>query len=137
MSYYFMIRRLRGPAFLLLVGVLALLNQMHILSWGKSWPLYLILAGLLALAERAALSAEGGYPQGPYPGQPYPGPNPGANPGPNPNANPGSYQGNAPDAGASAPSASTGIPPYPGQPAAIVPVVPHDLLKDNSEEGSL
>ena len=54
MSYYFMIRRLRGPAFLLLVGVLALLNQAHILSWGKSWPLYLILAGLLALAERAA-----------------------------------------------------------------------------------
>jgi hypothetical protein len=125
MNYYFMIRRLRGPAFLLLVGVLALLNQAHILSWGKSWPLYLILAGLLALAERAALSAEGGYPRGPYPGQPYPGPNPGANPG--------SYPGNATDAGASAPSASTGIPPYPGQPAAIVPVAPHDLLKENEE----
>jgi hypothetical protein len=128
MNYYFMIRRLRGPAFLLLVGVLALLNQTHILRWGKSWPLYLILAGLLALAERAALSAEGSYPQGPYPGH-YPGSNSGANPA--------SYQGNAPSAGASAPSASTGIPPYPGQPAAIVPVAPHDLLKDNSKEGSL
>jgi hypothetical protein len=132
MNHYFMIHRLRGPAFLLLVGVLALLNQAHILSWGKSWPLFLILAGMLALAERAALSAEGGYPQGPYPGQPYPGSNPGVNQEPNP----ASYSGYAPDAGASAPSSSTGIPSFPGQPAAIVPVAPHDLLKD-SEESSL
>jgi hypothetical protein len=62
-----MIRRLRGPAFLLLVGALALL------------ALFLILAGVLALAERTALAAEGGYPPvtspccAPYPGQPYPG----------------------------------------------------------------
>ena len=73
MSRYIMIRRLRGPAFLLLVGALALLNQADILSWGKSWPLFLILAGVLALAERAALAAEGGYPPVPYPGTPYPG----------------------------------------------------------------
>ena len=73
MSRYIMIRRLRGPAFLLLVGALALLNQADILSWGKSWPLFLILAGVLALAERAALAAEGGYPPAPYPGAPYSG----------------------------------------------------------------
>jgi hypothetical protein len=73
MSRYIMIRRLRGPAFLLLVGALALLNQADIMSWGKSWPLFLILAGVLALAERAALAAEGGYPPVPYPGAPYPG----------------------------------------------------------------
>ncbi len=72
MNRYIFIRRLRGPAFLLLVGALALLNQADILSWGKSWPLFLILAGVLALAERAALAAEGGYPPAPYPGQPYP-----------------------------------------------------------------
>ncbi len=69
MNHYIMIRRLRGPAFLMLVGVLALLNQMDILSWGKSWPLLLILAGVLALAERAAL-ATGGSPQWPHSGQP-------------------------------------------------------------------
>lgn len=70
MSRYMMIRRLRGPAFLLLVGVNALLNQMDILSWGHSWPFYLILAGILALAERAALAAED-YPHpAPYPQQP-------------------------------------------------------------------
>jgi hypothetical protein len=73
MNRYIMIRRLRGPAYLLLVGALALLNQANILSWGKSWPLFLILAGVLALAERAALASEGGYPAQPYPGQPYPG----------------------------------------------------------------
>lgn len=61
MSRYILIRRLRGPAFLLLVGVIALLAQAHILGWDQSWPLFLILAGVLLLAERAALAAEG-YP---------------------------------------------------------------------------
>jgi hypothetical protein len=70
MNHYMMIRRLRGPAFLLLVGVNALLAQANILGWGKSWPFYLILAGVLRLAERAALAADGGYPQTPYPGYP-------------------------------------------------------------------
>jgi hypothetical protein len=65
MSRYILIRRLRGPAFLLLVGVIALLAQAHILGWWQSWPLFLILAGVLLLAERAALAADG-YPQ--YPG---------------------------------------------------------------------
>lgn len=76
MSRYMLIRRLRGPAFLLLVGVIALLAQAHILSWGHSWPLYLILAGVLALAERAALAAEGyppPYGTTPAPGAPYQG----------------------------------------------------------------
>ncbi len=68
MSRYILIRRLRGPAFLLLVGALALLNQADVLDWSKSWPLFLILAGVLLLAERAALAAEGGYPPTPYPG---------------------------------------------------------------------
>ena len=73
MSRYILIRRLRGPAFLLLVGALALLNQADILTWGKSWPFFLILAGVMALAERAALASDGPYPQAPYPGAPYAG----------------------------------------------------------------
>ena len=72
MSRYIMIRRLRLPAYLLLVGALALLDEGHIMSWGKSWPFFLILAGVIALAERAALASEGGYPQPPYPGAPNP-----------------------------------------------------------------
>jgi len=72
MNRYILIRRLRGPAFLLLVGALALLNQADILSWGKSWPFFLILWGVLALAERAALAADGnGYSAPPYTGAPY------------------------------------------------------------------
>jgi hypothetical protein len=73
MNRYIMIRRLRGPAFLLLVGVNALLNQADILSWGKSWPFYLILLGMLLLAERAALAAAGPCSPAPYPGAPYTG----------------------------------------------------------------
>jgi hypothetical protein len=73
MSRYILIRRLRGPAFLLLVGALALLNQADILTWGKSWPFFLILAGVLTLAERAALAADSGQAPGVYPGAPYSG----------------------------------------------------------------
>ncbi|HWE85346.1 MAG TPA: DUF5668 domain-containing protein [Terracidiphilus sp.] len=82
MNRYILIRRLRGPAFLLLVGLIALLNQMDILSWGHAWPLFLILAGVLLLAERAALPGEDyltnpyGVP-GPPPAQPGTAPAPG------------------------------------------------------------
>jgi hypothetical protein len=55
------LRRLRGPAFLILFGVTALLNQWHVLSFFQSWPLYLILAGVLGLAERAALATGSAY----------------------------------------------------------------------------
>jgi hypothetical protein len=67
MSRYILIRRLWAPAFVLLVGVMALLSQANILGWSQSWPLFLILAGLLMLAERAALAAED-YPQSGAPG---------------------------------------------------------------------
>jgi hypothetical protein len=81
MNRYSLIRRLRGPAFLLLIGIMALLSQADILGWGQSWPLLLILAGLLSLAERAALASCNSYPpppQTPWPGTPasgtpYPG----------------------------------------------------------------
>ena len=93
MSRYILIRRLRGPAFLLLVGFIALMAEARLMSWSHSWPLFLILAGVLALAERAALAAEGypptpgaadpsQYPAGQYPpGSSYPGSYPGAYPG--------------------------------------------------------
>ena len=90
MSRYILIRRLRGPAFLLLVGVNALLAQRGILGWGQSWPFYLILAGLLMLAERAALAWEG-YP--PFPGAPGCGTGQGAGQGMNPGAGPGTNPG--------------------------------------------
>lgn len=81
MNRWLLIRRLRGPAFLLMFGVTALLHQWHILSFGQSWPLYLVLAGVLALAERAAFTAPDPsqmppqYP--PYAGAGYPAATPG------------------------------------------------------------
>ena len=85
MSRYMLIRRLRGPAFLLLLGVIALLHQTGVVYhfWHLFWPLALILWGVLLLAERAALEMEGYpqvYPDAPYPGAPYgqpPAPGPG------------------------------------------------------------
>lgn len=79
MSRYILIRRLRGPVLILLVGVLALLHQTHVIEhfWRLFWPLLLITFGTLLLAERAALSAEGGFPPPQNPGSPYPGYDPG------------------------------------------------------------
>ncbi len=120
MSRYILIRRLRGPAFLLLVGVNALLNQSHVLSWWKSWPLYLILAGVLLLAERAALAAEGGYPPAPNLGAKYPGPQ---YPGPQ---YPGPQYGNP-----NYPTTGSGIAPYQQTiPTTTVPPPPKDYDKD-------
>jgi len=91
MSRYILIHRLRGPAILLLIGVLALLYQMGAIPhfWRLFWPLLLILVGVLLLAERAVL-AEEGYPFfgcGPWDGTNYPSMgNPGSG---NPGAGPG------------------------------------------------
>jgi hypothetical protein len=112
MNRYVLIRRLRGPAFLLLVGINALLAQADIIGWGRSWPFYLILAGLLALAERAALAADG--PPNPYGGASYTG---------------------APYTGV--PYAGDPNAPFPGPPptpqgtsTSIVPTHSHDFDKD-------
>jgi hypothetical protein len=69
-----MIRRLRGPAILLLAGIILLLHEADLVEfWGLFIPLLLILIGVLKLAERAALAAAGDealYP-GSYPGGQY------------------------------------------------------------------
>jgi hypothetical protein len=108
MSRYVLIRRLRGPAFLLLIGVVALLHQTGVVyhMWRLFWPLALILWGLLLLVERAALEMEGfppGYSDTPYPGGPYAQP---------------------PVTGS-----GSGVPPAPG--SAIVPANSDDLERSN------
>jgi phosphatidylserine synthase len=71
MNRYIMIRRLRGPAILLLAGIILLLHEADLVEfWGLFLPLLLILIGVLKLAERAALAAAGDeafFPGGPYP----------------------------------------------------------------------
>lgn len=74
MNRYILIRRLRWPAILMLLGIIALLHQLGAIEhfWHLFIPLLLILLGVLMLAERAMLAADGGFP--PYPGNPYGGP---------------------------------------------------------------
>jgi hypothetical protein len=76
MNPYLFIHRIKGPAMLLVFGVTALLNEWDIVSYGRSWPLYLIVLGVLQLAERAAWSQwqQAQYAQGPYPAGQYPAP---------------------------------------------------------------
>jgi hypothetical protein len=59
---YLFYRRIKGPVFLLTFGVTAALAEWHVLGFEKSWPLYLIVFGVLRLAEGAALSAMGQAP---------------------------------------------------------------------------
>jgi hypothetical protein len=116
MSRYIMIRRLRGPAFLLLLGGLLLLHQMGLIEhpWHLFWATALILLGVFILAERATLAIEGGYPPGPFcgsysAGQPYPG---------------------APFAATVDPNAAAGAPQNPAtEPPAVIPA-------DSEEFGS-
>jgi hypothetical protein len=75
MNRYILIRRLRGPAILLLLGTILLMHQAGLVDfWRLFVPLLLILIGVLKLAERAALAAAGDEPPypGSYPGSPYP-----------------------------------------------------------------
>lgn len=58
MNRWYQVRRMRGAVYLILTGVLAMLNEWHILTWHQSWPLFLVAAGLLMLAERAAWTAD-------------------------------------------------------------------------------
>ena len=71
MNRYILIRRLRWPAILLLLGVVALLHEMGAVEHFMSLfiPLLLILIGGMLLAERAVLSAEGAVQ--PQFGNPY------------------------------------------------------------------
>ena len=71
MNRYILIRRLRGPAVLLLLGTILLMHEAGLIDfWSLFVPLLLILIGVLKLAERAALAAAGD--EAPYPGSPYP-----------------------------------------------------------------
>ena len=54
---YRLFRAARGPVWIVLVGVLFLLDSFNILSWGRSWPLFIIVGGLMTFFERAAYTS--------------------------------------------------------------------------------
>jgi hypothetical protein len=61
---------IRGSIWVILVGVLFLLDSFDIVSWDHSWPLFIIVAGLMAIFRKMSYPpAVPGYPY-PYPVQP-------------------------------------------------------------------
>ncbi|QNI31080.1 hypothetical protein H7849_18510 [Alloacidobacterium dinghuense] len=56
MNQYIFLQRITGPAMLLTFGICALMDQWGVLNFGRSWPLYLIVLGVIKLAQRAALA---------------------------------------------------------------------------------
>ena len=63
---YRLFSALRGSIWVILVGIMFFLSNFHILSWGNSWPLFIIVAGLMILAEKTmynpATMPPPGYP---------------------------------------------------------------------------
>ncbi len=59
---------LRGSAWVILVGILFLLDSFDILSWSRSWPLFIIVAGLMAIFRRVS------YNPATFQAYPYPAP---------------------------------------------------------------
>jgi hypothetical protein len=66
---YRLFRALRGSVWVTLIGVLFLLDSFDILSWGRSWPVIIIVAGLMAIFQRVSYSSVMAAPY-PYPAPP-------------------------------------------------------------------
>jgi hypothetical protein len=75
---YRLFSALRGSIWVLLVGVLFLLDSFDILSWSHSWPLFIIVAGLMAVFQRTSFSSAAAvaYPYGVPPASPVAPPQP-------------------------------------------------------------
>jgi hypothetical protein len=62
-------RALRGSVWVTLIGILFLLDSFYILPWGRSWPIIIIVAGLMAIFQRISYNAAMA-PAYPYPAPP-------------------------------------------------------------------
>jgi hypothetical protein len=72
------IRGLMGPAILITIGVLFLVQQSHwAYHFGRTWPVILVVIGGLKLAEALASDAGHNSQQAPPQGPPYPPQGPG------------------------------------------------------------
>lgn len=75
---WLLIRRIRGPVYILTAGVLGMFAEWTRWGWGHTWPVWIIVTGLLMFAEhgaRSAALADGSFPAAPppvYPTAAYP-----------------------------------------------------------------
>jgi hypothetical protein len=113
MNQYLFLRRMRGPIILLTFGITAILDEYAGISYAHSWPLYIIVWGLLKLAENAILAQNPPTLPTGYPG--YPSGQPGA----------GSWE----------PGATTYTGTVPGEPSASTAIVPAENSPTQDEEG--
>lgn len=58
-----LLRALRGPLTLILVGVLFAIDHTGALSFTKTWPIIIIFLGVVKLAERSLAGTPQGGPQ--------------------------------------------------------------------------
>ena len=59
---------LRSSLWLLLVGLLFFLDLTHVLPWSRSWPLFIVVAGVIGLLKRSAYA---GFTSAPLATAPY------------------------------------------------------------------
>ena len=107
-----LIRALQSSIWIILTGILFLLDNLNILSWGRSWPLFIIVGGVMAFLQRGAYTAAAAqtaytYQPAPVPNQPVPDrPVPPVSP-VEPVAAPGNHTADESTAGSSTPGGST------------------------------
>ena len=64
-----LIQAIRGPLMLITLGVLVEIDYMGIYGFSRTWPILIIVFGLLKLMEKiAAQPDQGGYPNPPATG---------------------------------------------------------------------
>jgi hypothetical protein len=71
-------RRLMGPAILITIGVLSLLEDLTRFGWDRTWPVFILVIGIVLLLKNGASSE--GHVSGTYPNVPGNPPTPPPNP---------------------------------------------------------
>ena len=65
MYHWRLSQAISSAIWILLTGVIWLLDELHILPWSRSWPIYLIAAGVIMFFKRTGYSAYPMYPPPP------------------------------------------------------------------------
>ena len=71
-----LVRAVKGPIILITIGVLFAVDRFTDFRFSQTWPVLLIVVGLLQLAGSSRRRFYGGYPPPYNPGQPPPPPPP-------------------------------------------------------------